>query len=146
MTPVLLLRIAAIIGLLFVVGHTLGAPWTPATAGSLQAVVESMKTLHFAAMGSQRSYFDFYTGFGWSLSIFMLALALILWQLATLAKADARRLRGLMLSLALAYLAEAAVAWKFLFAVPMLMSAVEAACIAAAWVLAGRGGTGQTSA
>jgi hypothetical protein len=56
MTPSLLLRIAAVITLLYCVGHTMGMPWTPAAGPQEAAVLEAMKTTQFDTMGSTRTY------------------------------------------------------------------------------------------
>jgi len=44
MTPSFLLRIAAVITLLYCAGHTMGMPWTPATGPQEAAVLDAMKT------------------------------------------------------------------------------------------------------
>ena len=74
------LRIASIISFLYCAGHTSGYPWTPAVGEHEMAIVESMKSHQFDVIGSMRSFWDFYIGFGLLVSGFMLAVAVALWQ------------------------------------------------------------------
>jgi hypothetical protein len=65
----LLLRVTAVITLLFAVGHTLGGihSWSP---GGETEVLRAMRTFHFDAEGASRTYLDFYRGFGFMLSTY----------------------------------------------------------------------------
>jgi hypothetical protein len=71
MTPSFLLRIAAAITLLYCAGHTMGMPWTPATGPQEAAVLDAMKTTRFDTMGTVRTYWDFYFGFGAAISVYL---------------------------------------------------------------------------
>jgi len=124
-----LLRISSILSLLFWAGHTLGRPWTPAKAADAQAVVQSMKALSFDAMGSSRSYWDFYYGFGVSISVYMLAQALVLWLMASMARTDAARLRPLIAVFALTHIVNAFIVGKYFFILPLIFSLVIALCL-----------------
>ena len=68
MMTTLLLRIASIISLLFVAGHTLGGlrKWSPMGENE---VLRAMTAVHFETRGANRSYLDFFMGFGWSISV-----------------------------------------------------------------------------
>ncbi len=114
----------------------MGAPWTPATGSSASALIESMKTLHFDAMGADRTYWDFYYGWGLCISVYMLAQAVMLWQIATLAKTEASRYRPLMATLLLSYVANGVLAWKYFFIAPLALSAVVSLFILLALVSA----------
>jgi hypothetical protein len=133
MSPSLFLRISSVIALLFAAGHTMGAAesWSP--QGDT-AVLQSMKSFRFDAMGVTRTYFDFYFGFGLLISVFLLLQAVQLWQLASIAKADPARAMPLAVSLFLASLSCAVLAWKFIFAVPVLFSSAIAVCIGLAFL------------
>jgi hypothetical protein len=135
--PSTLLRIASVIGFLFAIGHSLARPWTPGKNAPEQAVVESMKTVHFQVMNANRSYWDFYQGFGISISVYLLTLAILLWQIAGLPRLQARQLRPLMLVFLASYLMNGIVTYVFLFAIPLILAAVICICIGLAWVLAG---------
>lgn len=138
MSPAILLRIAALIGLLLAAGHSRGAPWTPVKEGPAAALLDSMKSLQMTVMGARHSYWDFYQGFGFSLSACLFMMALLLWQLASLAKQDARRLRPLLLTLAAGYAAVGILGWQYIFVLPLLFSGAIVLCILAAWWRAGR--------
>ncbi len=77
----LLYRIASVLLVLFAVGHTLGFPETPPEWG-VGAIVNSMQTVHFDAQGFDRTYYDFYVGFGLFVSVFLLFAAVLAWHLA----------------------------------------------------------------
>lgn len=138
MNPTLLLRIAAGVCLLTAIGHTLGAPWTPATGTAASAVIGSMKALQFSAMGTDRTYWDFYYGFGVSISVYLFAQAIVLWQIAAVAKSAARQMRPMMLTFLASNLISGAITWKYFFAAPLILTFATAACIIAAWLAAGR--------
>jgi hypothetical protein len=80
------LRIAAVIAALYAAGHTAGRPWTPTHDPLAQGVVVAMREVHFSAVGLTRSYWDFYQGFGVALSVLLAMEAILLWQLAGLAR------------------------------------------------------------
>ena len=136
MKPSTHLRIASIGTLLCAAGHSIGAPWTPATGPLESTLLESMKTLRFVVMGANRTYWDFYFGFGLSISIYLIAQAAVLWQLAMLAKTEASRYRSLMVTLLLSSLANGVVAWKYFFAAPLVLFAVVSLFIVLALVSA----------
>jgi hypothetical protein len=122
------LRAAAVITAVFAILHTLGRPWTPAKDVLAQAVVASMRTVHFPAAGQQRSYWDFYQGFGFVTSVFLAVEALLLWQLAALAAAGARY-RGMALTHLGAFIALGIIAQLFIFWLPLLLSVIVSVCL-----------------
>ena len=135
MTTTLLLRIASVISLLFAIGHTLGGlkKWSPMGDNE---VLTAMTNVHFDVMGANRSYLDFFMGFGWSLSVAMLLQTALLWEMASLARTDAVRLRPMIAAFALATLAGGLIAWRFIFPVPVLFSGVLLITLVAAYVMA----------
>jgi hypothetical protein len=135
MTTTLLLRIASVISLLFTLGHTLGGrkKWSPMGEND---VLKAMTAVRFDAMGVRRSYLDFFMGFGWLLSVLMLMQTVLLWQLASLADPDPARARPMIAVFALATLASGVIAWRFIFWIPALFSAVLALVLAAAYFVA----------
>jgi len=134
-TTTLLLRIASVISLLFTVGHTMGGlrKWSPMGDN---AVLKAMTDVRFDTMGANRSYLDFFMGFGWSISVFMLTQTILLWQLASLARTDPARLRPMIAVIALATVASGVIAWRFIFPVPAVFSGVLAIALALAYVAA----------
>ena len=135
-TP-LVLRIAAIMMFLFAAGHSLGGrkSWSP--AGETD-VLRAMRSVSFQVGGVSRTYLDFYKGFGWTLSIFLLMQAVLLWQIAAMAKTDPLRIRPLIATFFVATLTSAVVSWTLILPVPVIFSAIIAACLAVAYWMAGR--------
>jgi len=133
-----LLRIAAVIMFLYFVGHTSGAPWTPGEAPADVAVIDAMKSGHFPVMGVSRSYWDFYFGFGLVISAMQLLQAVILWQLGTLAKTDAARLRPIIAAFSVSLVINAILGWMYFFAIPIVLALLIAVCLLLAFVSARR--------
>jgi hypothetical protein len=137
------LRIASIITFLYFAGHTSGIPWTPDAGPEAMPVLEAMKSHSFDAMGSTRTYWDFYLGFGIIISLYVLLLGVVLWQLASLAKTDALRVRPIVAAFFLAFIVNTVLAWRYFFVLPVVMSAAISACLALAFVTAGRSKAAQ---
>ena len=137
MSSTLFLRIASIVSVLFAGGHTLGGTesWSP--AGETE-VLAAMRSFHFDTEGVSRTYLDFYLGFGFIISVYLLLQAALLWQVATMAKTDPARVRSLVASFFVASLASGVLSWRFIFAVPAIFSAVIAVCLATAFLLSRR--------
>ncbi|HLW88558.1 MAG TPA: hypothetical protein VKR57_08695 [Terriglobales bacterium] len=75
-----LYRIAAVLLLLLDAGHTSGYPWSdPAWAVDLGP----MRSTHFNILGFSRTYWDFYVGFGLTVSVLLLLAVVLAWQLST---------------------------------------------------------------
>jgi hypothetical protein len=139
MNVAMLLRIAAVIALVYAAGHTAGAPWTPATGPEQLPVIEGMKSQRFFTEGVMRTYWDFYQGFGVIISAFLCLQAAALWLLGSLAKANAPSLRPVIAVFLAATLVNAGLAWAYFFAVPAILAGAISACLVVALVLAGRG-------
>ena len=135
MTTTVLLRISAIISLVFALGHSLGGlkRWSPMGDNE---VLRSMETVRFDTMGANRSYLDFFMGFGWSLTVAMLLQSVLLWQLAALARTNAAQVRPMIAAFAVATLAGGIIAWQFILPVPALFSAALLIVLVAAYVRA----------
>ena len=135
MATTIWLRISSVITLLLAAGHTLGGLkyWSPMGENP---VLKAMRDTRFDTMGASRSYFDFYMGFGYSLSVAELMLGVLLWQLASLARADAAGVRPMIAVIALATLVSAIIAWRFIFPMPALFLLALFACLTVACVVA----------
>lgn len=135
MNPATWLRISSVIALLFAAGHALGGrkQWSPMGEN---AVLTAMRETRFETMRVSRTYLDFYVGFGHSLAVLQLMLAVLLWQLAKLAQSDAASVRPMIATIALATLANGAIAWRFIFPVPALFSLVLFGFLSAAYFAA----------
>ena len=135
MRTTLLLRIAAVISLVFTAGHTLGGrqQWSPMGENE---VLKAMTEVRFDAMGANRSYLDFFMGFGWSISVLMLLQAVLLWQFASVARTEPARVRPMIAAFGLATLAGGVIAWRFIFPIPALFSGALFIVLLAAYVVA----------
>ncbi len=129
-----LYRIAAVLMVLFAIGHTLGFrqdnPEWRATS-----VIRAMQGTHFDAQGFNRTYWDFFSAFGLFFSVFVLFAAALAWQLAGFAAETLADIRGIQWSLAICFLAITCLSWKYAFTLPLVFSTVITVClIAAAWL------------
>jgi uncharacterized protein YjeT (DUF2065 family) len=134
MSPVLWLRTTACMTALLALGHLLGNPWTPVPNAEGQRLIDAMRSYHFDAMGFNRSYLDFYEGFGWMLGVYLLGHAVLFWQLAGLAKVAQANLRPLVTVLCIEYCLVAVVGGNFLFWIPLGISAAITALLVLSWV------------
>ena len=133
-----LLKISAVLMFLYFAGHTAGAPWTPGETSADTAVVDAMKSDHFPVIGVSRSYWDFYFGFGLIISVMQLFQAIVLWQLGTLAKTDAARLRPIIAVFCASLVINALLSWMYFFAIPVVTALLIAICLAIAFLSARR--------
>jgi hypothetical protein len=135
MTTTLWLRISSVISLLFAAGHTLGGLkyWSPMGDNP---VLQAMRTVRFDTMGANRSYFDFYLGFGYSLSVTQVMQAALLWQLAGLARTDALGARPMIAVIALATAVCGVIAYRFILPLPAFFSLALVASLVVAYVVA----------
>jgi len=84
MQPKILLRIASILLLLHLVGHTLGhSSWKQAKEPEEKAVISQMTDHTFPFMGSNRSFGDFFDGYGYACSIALALMMTMLWILSS---------------------------------------------------------------
>lgn len=86
-----LLHAAAVVSLLFFLGHLSGYPWTPGETSQAEAVVAQMRSVQFETLGAQRSYWDFYVGFGLLVSAGLLLVTATLWTLVPLMREQSAR-------------------------------------------------------
>jgi hypothetical protein len=129
MKPVILLRITSVISLLFAVLHTIGGAnsWSPVGEND---VLRAMRSYRFDALGVSRSYLDLYLGLGFTVGVYLLLQAVLLWQLAAIANVDSVRIRPMIVSFFVASVVCAFLSWKFIFAPPAIFSAVIAVLLA----------------
>ena len=96
-----------------------------------------MKTLHFAVMGSMRSYWDFLFGYGLFATIALLVEAILFWRLAAFAKTNPAWTRSIVGLFCFNFVGVAIVSWKYFFIAPAVAELLIAACLAMAFVTAG---------
>ncbi len=132
-----IVRAAAVVSLLFAAGHTVGGlhAWSP--PGNT-AVLEAMQSFRFDAGGVNRTYWDFYAGFGWIISVFMAGQTIILWQLARIVRKDQEIAGGILATLFASNVVNAVLTWRFFFLVPQVFATIMAAllglALATAWM------------
>jgi hypothetical protein len=127
--PVLFLRIAAILTLIHAVLHTIGGVFGKVEPGPAAVAVEAMKANQFLLMGYTRSFWDFYRGMGLAVTVFLAAEAVVFWQLGSLARTDARRLRPIVGTFLVAYAALAVNSYTYFFLGPVIVEILIAACL-----------------
>jgi hypothetical protein len=129
----MLYRIAAVLLLLFAAGHTLGFSQSDPAWG-LDALLGSMRSMHFDVMGLHRTYWDFFLGAGFTVGVFYVFAAVLAWQLGGLPVATLALMRGTTWAFALSFAAITVVSWRYLFLVPIAFSIAITVCLtAAAW-------------
>jgi hypothetical protein len=134
--PSIFYRIAAALILLFDVGHTLGFRQSDPQWG-VDALLASMRSIHFDVQGFSRTYWDLFVGAGFNVSVFLLLAAVLAWQLGGLPAETLAHLRGIAWALALCFVALTVLSWRYFFTLPIVFSIVIAVClIAAAWLSA----------
>src|SRR3954464_16012205 len=127
----LLYRIAAVLLLLFAVGHTLGFRQSDPTWG-VDALLSSMRSMHFHVQGFNRTYWDLFVAAGFSIGVFYLFAAILAWQLAGLPVATLALMRGTAWTFALSFAAITVVSWRYLFMIPIAFSITITVCLTAA--------------
>ena len=120
--------------MLFAVGHTLGFRKADPQWG-VDSLIVLMQSLHFDAQGFSRTYWDFYTGFGLFVSVFILFASVLTWQLGSLPAEALARMRGTAWALALCFAAVTVLTWTYFFIIPIVFTLLITVClVAAAWL------------
>ena len=129
-------RIAAVLLLLFAVGHTLGFRQSDPKWG-VDALLGSMRSIHFDVQGFNRTYWDLFMAAGLSLDVFYIFAAILAWQLGGLPTATLALMRGTAWAFALCFAAITIVSCRYLFLIPITFSILITLCLtAAAWLSA----------
>lgn len=133
----LLFRIAAILILLFAAGHTFGFRQIDPRWG-LTETIESMKTVRFKTQGFDRTYWDFYAGFGFFVTVLLLFAAAVVWQIGGTPSSQWATVRGLAWTTTLCFGLVVVLSWRFFFAAPVIFSALIFLCLLTATLIAQR--------
>lgn len=132
-----LLRSAAVLALLQYTAHTaLFLFSSPAHGAEELTVIGTMKSHHFLAGGFERSYWDFFFGYGLLAILSGVIEVVLLWQLATLAQLTPARVRPIIALFAFANVAHAAVCWAYFFPTPIVADILIALVLVWAFVTA----------
>ena len=129
-------RSAAVLLLLLAGGHILGFRQSDPKWG-VDALLGSMRSIHFDVQGFDRTYWDLFVAAGFCVGVFYLFAAILAWQLGGLPAATLALMRGTAWAFALCFAAIAVVSWRYLFVIPIAFSIVITLCLtAAAWLSA----------
>jgi hypothetical protein len=121
-----LYRIAAVLILLFDLGHSIGCPWSDPKWGVDTA---AMRSSHFQILGFSRTYWDFYVGFGLFNSVSLLLAAVLAWQLGGLPAQSLRIVRPTAWALSLCFAALTVLSWLYFFSIPLVFSGLITVCL-----------------
>ena len=133
MKPSLLYRIASILLILFAVGHTLGFRQVDPKWG-IDSLIQSMRSVHFNVNGFERTYWDFFVGFGLFVTALMVLASVVAWQLGGLPAETLARMRISAWAFVLCFAFVAFLSWSYFFLVPVVFSIAILACLTlAAW-------------
>jgi len=145
--PTVFLRIASIVALLETLGHTLlFLSYGPAHGPEEVALVAAMKLHRFNFGGFTHSYWDLYFGYGLFVTITCLLEAILLWQLATLARTGPSRIKSLVAPFVLGEAGYALLMWKYFFLVPIVSHTFMTLCLGLAFLTAAPSSPAQQSA
>ena len=127
-------RIAAVLLLLFDVGHTLGFRQSDPKWG-VDTLLASMRSIRFDVQGFSRTYWDLFVGAGFNVSVFLLFAAVLAWQLGGFPAETLARMRGIAWAFALCFVVVTILSWRYFFLLPIVFSLMITVClIAAAWL------------
>jgi hypothetical protein len=128
MKTTLFLRIAAVLTFIHALLHTIGGVFGK-TPPNVQPVVTAMQENRFLAMGVMRTMWDFHMGLGLVASVSLTVEGLVFWQLGTLAKSDALRLRPILVTFLVGYLCISMISYRYFFAGPVITELLIAICL-----------------
>jgi hypothetical protein len=132
-----LYRIASVLLILFALGHTMGFKRVDPRWG-VDSIIGALRSTHFDVQGLNRTYWDFYIGFGLFVTVLLVFTAVLSWQLGSLPKESLLLMPIVTWGLAACFALVTFLSWKYFFMVPMIFSGVITICfILAAWI-AGR--------
>jgi len=139
MKPTALLRTASVLTLIHSVMHTVGGVFGKPAPGAAETAALAMQANRFLFMGAMRTFWEFHRGLGLSVTIFLTAEAIVFWQLGSLAKTDAARLRPILATFMVGYIAFAVDSYLYFFLLPVFFELAIALCLGLAMVSAGKG-------
>ncbi|HEV8215948.1 MAG TPA: nuclear transport factor 2 family protein [Gemmatimonadaceae bacterium] len=124
-------RASAVLLALFAIAHQLGFRQVDPTWGA-DAVVHGMQTVRFPVQGFQRTYWEFFSGFGFFSTAFLLFSAVIAFDLGRQSGDVLARLRLVRWAFAACYIVIAVLMFTNFFAAPMVLATLVAICLTVA--------------
>jgi len=123
-------RLVAYIMILYFLGHSMGALIVmPSFGAQSDTVLAAMTSTHFPCQTSECTWFGFYLGFGWTVSIFFLVSAALAWFIGGRSLAEQRALKPIAWTLFLANVAGAVIAWTWFFIAPQVFATAVVALL-----------------
>jgi uncharacterized membrane protein len=94
-----------------------------------------MRGVTFPVQGFNRSYWDFFSGFGLFVSVFLVFAAVLAWQLASMSRERLSEMGVVRWSFAICFALIAALSWRYFFVAPGVFSTLVAlGLVGAAWI------------
>ena len=125
---------AAVLLLLFAIGHTLGFSQSDPHWG-VDALLASMRSLHVNVQGFNRTLWDFFLAAGLTVGMLYTFAAVLAWQMGGMPSQTLVQLRGLGWLFALTFGFITLLSLRYLFIIPIAFSAAITVCLtAAAWL------------
>ena len=128
MKPAVLYRTAAVLLLLFALGHQFGFRKV-APEWHADEVVRAMQSTPFTVQGFARTYWGFFSGFGFFVTAFLLFSAVLAWELGGLPAETLRALPRVLWTFAMCYVGIAVMTWAYFFVAPGMFASLIAVCL-----------------
>jgi hypothetical protein len=134
MSGSLLYRISSGLLVLFALGHTIGFRQVD-PHWKADGVVSGMRTVTFDVQGMNRSYWDFFAGFGLFVSVFLVFAAILAWQLGSMSRESLAAIPVVRWSFALCFVLIAVLTWRYFFIAPgVFTTLIAVGVVGAAWL------------
>ena len=126
-------RISSVLLLLFAFGHTIGFRKADPRWGA-DKVVKGMQSVSFDVQSFNRTYWDFFTGFGLFVSVFLVFAAVLAWQFGSMPPERLSAIPVERWSFAMCFVLIAGLTWRYFFMAPGIFSTLVAlGLVGAAW-------------
>lgn len=138
MSAASLFRIAAVLLMLFALGHTVGfLKFRPPTLQG-EVVRLGMNDVHFEVRGKTYSYGGFYVGFGLFNTLFLVFASVLAWHLGSLASRAPQAIGPIGWALCVVMVGSLVLCWAWFNNIAVAFSAVLAICLGwASWLVRG---------
>jgi len=143
MKPWIWLRVASFLQALGTVAHTMAVFDSPSRGPGEEAVFNVMRGYRFNIAGVTRSHWDFYNGYGLSITVIFAFLAVLMWQLSSLSRHAPEHARPLIVTVLGCEIFMSIIGWEYFFAGPGGVSMLIALCLVATLFALRRGDQGS---
>ena len=128
MSPTLLYRVAAVLLALFGLAHQFGFRQIDPRWG-VDSALGTLKATQFEVQGMTRTYWDFFSGFGFFVTVLLFFAAILAFQLGGLSNETLRSIGLVRWSFALTFVVITALTWRYFFMAPLVFSGLIALCL-----------------